>query len=278
MLHVLQRLDARMERFLGGGIPKGMCSRHNRRGGPQTVQTHLFLGDGGNVGEIFFDQKGVLNVMIDFTWFQLEPYADTQYVVDEVYEEVCRRHRGAPAVLALREGYIYVSNLDFRNMECKFYFSPAGRSFDPELKITSFTQTLEERVRNIQSTFTDIWSQSEEVVSKLDKKCGGWLAIELNPVMVDVRYLVDPFVDRLNKKGFVRKDDPILARERRLFVTAGKCFMYDKLFNVMQCLEALGGSVSIFDDLNTLDGTRFKHISDVVDYVLSPPPTAAEGI
>jgi hypothetical protein len=278
MLHVLQRLDARMERCLGIGIPKGMCSRHNRRGGPQTVKTHLFLGDGGNVSEIFFDQKGVLNVMIDFTWFQLEPYADTQYVVDEVYEEVCSKHRGAPAVLELREGYIYVSNLDFRNMECKFYFSPAGRSFYPELKITSFTQTPEERARNIQSTFTDIWSQSEEVVFKLNKKCGGWLAIELHPVMVDVRYLVDPFVDRLNKKGFVRKDDPILARERRRFVTAGKCFMYDKLFNVMQCLKALGGNVDIFYDLDTMNGGRIKTIQEVVDYVLPPSPTAPEDV
>jgi hypothetical protein len=74
--------------------------------------------------------------MIDFTWFQLEPSADNQYDVDEVYEEVCRKHRGAPAVLELREGFIFVSNLDFLNMLCDFYFSLAGRNFDPQLKIT----------------------------------------------------------------------------------------------------------------------------------------------
>jgi hypothetical protein len=274
MLHVLQRLDARMERCLGIGIH----SRSTPRGGWKTVQAHLFLRGGGNVGELYFDENGVLTVMIDFTWFQLLPYSENEYIVDEVYEVLCSRHHSNQTVVESPNEYIVLSDLDMINMRCRIRLSCSVQQRPSLIPMTELVQTRDDRARNIERTFADIWSQSEEVVSKLNKKCDGWRGYDLHPVMVDVRDLIAPFVSRLSKRGYVRKDDPILARERRRFVMAGKCFMYDKLFDVMQCLKALGGNVNILNDLNTLNETRFELITDVVDYVLPPPPTAPGGV
>jgi hypothetical protein len=278
MLHVLQRLDARMERCLGAGFPKGTYSRRTPRGTEKTVLTHLFLGGRGNVGELFFDENGVLTVMMDFTWFQLHPYAESVYVVDEVYEIVCRADGPGKTVLESRENYIVLSELDRTYMRCNIFFSCSSQQAASQMQITQLAQTRDDRARNIERTFADIWSQSEEVVSKLDEKCYDWWYRDVQPVMVDVKELVKSFVRRLSKNGCVREDDYGLALERSRFVTAGKCFMYDKLFNVIQCLKALGGDVSILNNLNTLNETRFELISDVVDYVLPPPPTAPQGV
>jgi hypothetical protein len=278
MLHVLQRLDARVERFLGAGFPKGTYSRRNPRGTEKTVLKHLFLRGGGNVGELFFDENGVLTVMMDFTWFQLHPYAENVYVVDEVYEIVCKADGQGKTVLESRDNYMVLSELDRKYMRCKIFFSCSNQREASLMQITELAQTRDDRARNIASTFEDIWSQSEEVVSMLNEKCVGWRRRDVDSVMVDVRDLVEPFVDRLRHRGFVREDDPLLAWERRRFVIAGKCFMYDKLFYVIRCLKALVGSVDILNDLNTLNRRRIETIQEVVDHALPPTPTAPGGV
>jgi hypothetical protein len=293
MLHVLRRLDARVEGCLGASDWDHMFSRDRRRGTKRTVQRHFFLGDGGNVGEAFFDRAGRINVMLNFDWYRCMHYPESEYVFDDLYEEVCKQDFlcREPAVLMLRECAIEASRLDMTRATCKLRFFPS-RQNDPSTMMLEqparehsgqlaegsdkpSSQASSELTQALTSTFTDIWDRSSNAVSMLNKECSdlktakrAWPELVIQNVRDKVRVLISTYNDRLLRTGFVATDNKDLLYEREQFVIAGLRYMYDKLFDVMACLFPSGSpDTSMRRFLLVVGGRRFQTIPEVVCFV-----------
>jgi len=235
-----------------------------RRGTGRTVQRHFFLGDGGNVGEAFFDHTGRINVMLNFDWHRCEHLPESDGVLDALYEAVCTQDFlcQEPAVLELRECAIEVRQ---RGAESGTHGGQLAEVRPPSEASRDLTQ-------NLTSTFADIWRRSSKPVGAVIKECRDVEKVEAELIKERIRNkvsaLITQYHDKLLRTGFVATDNKDLLYEREQFVVAGLCYMYDKLFDVMACLFPSGpADETLRKFLDVVGDRRFQTIPELVCFV-----------
>ena len=235
-----------------------------RRGTGRTVQRHFFLGDGGNVGEAFFDHTGRINVMLNFDWHRCEHLPESDGVLDALYEAVCTQDFlcQEPAVLELRECAIEVRQLG----------AESGTHGGQLAEVRPSSEASRDLTQNLTSTFADIWRRSSKPVGAVIKECRDVEKVEAEFIKERIRNkvsaLITQYHDKLLRTGFVATNNKDLLYEREQFVVAGLCYMYDQLFDVMACLFPSGpADETLRQFLDAVGGRRFQTIPELVCFV-----------